>query len=53
MIANNLFRNVGWCFGGVGLIFALALTPVLAQTGANTGLTGRVTDPSGVRPSHG
>lgn len=28
-------------------VFALAVIPVLAQTGANTGLTGRVSDPTG------
>jgi hypothetical protein len=34
-------------FGGIGLAFTFAITPVLAQTGANTGLTGRVTDSTG------
>jgi len=32
---------------GSVILVALALTPLLAQTGANTGLRGRVTDPSG------
>ncbi|RPJ49742.1 MAG: carboxypeptidase regulatory-like domain-containing protein, partial [Acidobacteria bacterium] len=32
---------------GLVLLAMLALTPLLAQTGANTGLQGRVTDPSG------
>lgn len=47
MIANNLLRSMARCAGGIGLVFVFALAPVLAQTGANTGLTGRVTDPSG------
>jgi Carboxypeptidase regulatory-like domain len=47
MIANNILRSAARCLSGVGLAFALALTPVLAQTGASTGLTGRVTDPTG------
>src|SRR5499426_1696430 len=33
--------------GFVSIVFAMVITPVLAQTGANTGLTGRVADPSG------
>src|SRR5262245_47295641 len=41
-----IFNGVGR-FIGVVLILALALTPVLAQTGANTGLAGRITDPTG------
>ncbi len=47
MIADNLLRNMARCLGAVGLVFMFALAPVLAQTGANTGLTGRVTDPTG------
>ncbi len=47
MIANNLLRSMARCLGGVGLIFVFVLTPVLAQTGANTGLAGRVADPNG------
>jgi Carboxypeptidase regulatory-like domain len=47
MVANNILRSAARCLCGVGLVFALALTPVPAQTGANTGLTGRVTDPTG------
>jgi Carboxypeptidase regulatory-like domain len=31
----------------LGLVFAVAITPALAQTGATTGLTGRVTDSTG------
>ena len=31
----------------LGLVFAVAITPALAQTGATTGLTGRVTDATG------
>jgi len=48
MGASNAFRPRVWAIVGTGLIFALvAVTPALAQTGASTGLAGRVTDPSG------
>jgi hypothetical protein len=47
MTPHKILRSAATCLCGVGLIFALALTPVSAQTGANTGLTGGVTDPTG------
>ncbi len=46
MATNNVLRHILQGLGGIGLVCALALT-VLAQTGANTGLTGRITDPNG------
>src|SRR5262245_16305306 len=46
MMAVNILRSAGWCLGRIGLVLVLAFTPLLAQTGANTGLTGRVTDPT-------
>ncbi|HKQ72285.1 MAG TPA: carboxypeptidase-like regulatory domain-containing protein [Blastocatellia bacterium] len=42
---SSVSRLIGRGF--VIFIFAMALTPVLGQTGANTGLTGRVADPNG------
>lgn len=45
MTTNNVLPSIVRFLGGVGLV--LTVTSVLAQTGANTGLTGRVSDPSG------
>ena len=47
MTLQRLFcRQLPW-IGVVGLVFALAAVQARAQTGANTGLTGRVSDPAG------
>src|SRR5690349_6554579 len=47
MRRSSVSRRTGRVFGGVCLVFAMAITTVLAQTGSNTGLTGRVSDPTG------
>jgi hypothetical protein len=47
MRASNAFRPRVQAFVGIGLIFALAVTPVAAQSGAGTGLAGHVTDSTG------
>src|SRR5688500_11294883 len=39
--------RIACCLGAVGLLLAAPAAPVLAQSAATTGLTGRVTDPSG------
>jgi hypothetical protein len=46
-MTTALSRGICRGFGVLGLLFALAPVAVLAQTGANTGLTGRVTDTTG------
>src|SRR5262245_2071946 len=45
MIGSSVSRLIGRSI--VCIVFAMIITPVLAQTGANTGLTGRVADPNG------
>lgn len=40
-------RGIARKFSSIGLVLFLVLTPGMAQTGSNTGLTGRVIDPSG------
>src|SRR5262245_17724442 len=47
MRRSSVSRLIGRAVGGVCLVFAMAITTVLAQTGSNTGLTGRVVDPTG------
>jgi hypothetical protein len=46
-MTSSASRRLWAGFGGIGLAFTFAIAPVLAQTGANTGLTGRVTDSTG------
>src|SRR5499426_1874552 len=45
MIGSSVSRLIARGF--VSIVFATVITPVLAQTGATTGLTGRVADPAG------
>jgi Carboxypeptidase regulatory-like domain len=47
MTAGNALRSIAKCFSEIVLVLLLGFTPILAQTGANTGLAGRVTDPNG------
>ena len=47
MQARRVSRMLAHRVAGLGLAFALTITPALAQTGATTGLTGRVTDATG------
>src|SRR5262245_13145302 len=47
MRRSAMSRLIARVLGGVCLVFAITITTVLAQTGSNTGLTGRVADPTG------
>jgi hypothetical protein len=47
MKCSSVSRRIGRGLGAVYLIFAMLITTVLAQTGSNTGLTGRVADLNG------
>ncbi len=47
MIGINVLRVMARGFAVVCVIFTIAITPVLAQTGANTGLAGQVADQNG------
>jgi hypothetical protein len=46
-MARGVFGGIVRGVAAAGVLGSLALTPALAQTGATTGLTGRVTDASG------
>src|SRR5215475_3540594 len=43
----SVSRHIARALGGACLVFATVITTVLAQTGSNTGLAGRVIDPTG------
>jgi carboxypeptidase family protein len=47
MRRSSVPRRIARGLSGVYLVVAIAMTTVLAQTGSNTGLTGRVADPTG------
>ncbi len=47
MRCSSVSRCVARALGGVCIVLAIAIIPVLAQTGSNTGLTGRVADQTG------
>ena len=47
MEARHTRRLIANILAGIGLVLALAIEPALAQTGATTGLSGRVADPTG------
>src|SRR5215510_9386027 len=51
MRCNSVSRCVARALGGVCIVFTMAITSVLAQTGSNTGLTGRVADRAGASVS--
>jgi len=47
MRCSSVSRRLTRALGGICLVFAIAITTVLAQSSSNTGLTGRVADPTG------
>ena len=47
MRCSSVSRRIARALGGICLVFAIAITTVLAQSSSNTGLTGRVADQTG------
>ena len=47
MRCSSVSRRIARALVGFCIVFAVAITPVLAQTGSNTGLAGRVADQTG------
>jgi Carboxypeptidase regulatory-like domain len=47
MRCSSVSRRIALALGGICIVLAIAIIPVLAQTGSNTGLTGRVADQTG------